>query len=73
MHRSISKELLKKYSEIRCTSEEIAIVESWYLALSRQRKNVPVKLDDLVYTKKLLDKAVFEKISNGTKNKKTRH
>ncbi|QMV67127.1 hypothetical protein HS960_05415 [Sphingobacterium paramultivorum] len=72
MHKNISKELLKKYSDSRCTNKEIALVESWYLALSRQREDVNIKLDDLLHTKKLLDKVVFEKIYTGTEDKKTR-
>ncbi|WP_286751748.1 MULTISPECIES: hypothetical protein [Sphingobacterium] len=70
MKENISKNLLKKYCEDKCSNEEIVLVESWYIALSRQREDIPVKLDDLLHTKKLLDEAVSEKIYFRTKNNK---
>nr|WP_315085923.1 hypothetical protein [uncultured Chryseobacterium sp.] len=70
MEENISKNLLNKYCEDKCSNEEIVLVESWYIALSRQMEDIPVKLDDLLHTKKLLDEAVSEKISIRTKNNK---
>lgn len=70
MQKRISKHLLSKYSENRCTREEIALVESWYNALAKERKDLSVTMPDLKYTKILLDEVVFAKLNMNIKKRK---
>lgn len=70
MRVNISKNLLINYCENKCSNEEIALVESWYLALSRQRKDVVITMEDLEETKKMLDAALLSKLNTSSTNKK---
>lgn len=70
MQENISKNLLIKYCENKCSNEEIALVESWYLALSRQKKDVVITMDNLEETKKMLDAALLSKLNTSSTNKK---
>jgi len=68
MQENVSKNLLIKYCENECSNEEIALVESWYLALTRQRKDVVITMEDLKETKKILDAALHSKLNTNSTN-----
>jgi hypothetical protein len=70
MQVNVSKNLLIKYCENECSNEEIALVESWYLALSRQNKDVEITMEDLEETKKMLDATLFSKLNTSSTNNK---
>lgn len=65
MQENISKNLLIKYCKNKCSKEEIALVESWYLALSK-KKDVVITIEDLKETKKMLDAALHSKLNTNS-------
>lgn len=69
MQENISKDLLIKYCENKCSNQEIAFVESWYLAISRQKNDVLITMEDLKETKKVLDAALHSKLNTNSTNK----